>query len=406
MDFKLKKILIDFGIRYTKVGFINDSEPMKIIQTPSLINIDEYFQDKSNSKNVLSFKRNSIKKILELEEFASHIINDILQIYKLDNKYAYYCYILYDLDLKENFNDVYTSFIKYIFETFSFITSIKIIPKKIFPVFVSGFYSGIILNSGYSYSTITVVNNGLCVFSTRIEYCSCYMQKVLFNLILEDIKNGKNGNKLDEKNLEILKKNIIQYMDDFMVRISYILNKKLSNEYKQITSNEESNETNEKESYSKIGFYPNVPLIKIDFNTRIFIGEKLFEENNKNNLAYLILKTLAENVPCEIRRKIGSNIILSGGLTMIEGFYQRFLDEINYISENNNEFIKLKGIKNDLRINKIIYPRNILTWVGASLFLSYNKINFPGNEINRENKNTEKKIDDDELNKIFENLRI
>ena len=400
-DLKIKKILIDFGIRYTKVGFIKDSEPMKIIQTPSIINIDEYFKEKSDTKNVLSFKKNSFKKILELEEFASHIINDILQIYKLDNKYTYYCYILCDLDLKEDFNDVYISFIKYIFETFSFIASIKIIPKKIFPVFVSGFYSGIILNSGYSSSTITVVNNGLCVFSTKIEYCSCYMQKVLYNLIIEDIKNGKKGNKLDEKNLEILKKNIIKYMDDFMVRISYILNKKLSNEYKQI-SKEENNESNEKENFAKIGFYPDVPLFKIDFNTRIFIGEKLFEENNKNNLAYLILKTLAENVPCEIRKKIGSNIILSGGLTMLEGFYQRFSDEINYISENNNEFKRLKGIKNDLRINKIIYPRNILTWVGASLFLSFNKANFPGNEINRENK----KIDDEELYRTFENLRI
>jgi actin-related protein len=190
-------------------------------------------------------------------------------------------------------------------------------------------------------------------------------------------------------------------MDDFMVRISYILNKKLSNEYKHL-SGEETNETNEKENFAKIGFYPDVPLFKIGFNTRIFIGEKLFEENSKNNLAYLILKTLAENVPCEIKKKIGSNIILSGGLTMLEGFYQRFSDEINYISNNNNEFKMLNGIKNDLRINKIIYPRNILSWVGASLFLSFNKVNFPGNEINRENK----KIDDDELNKIFENLRI
>ena len=401
MDIKYKKILIDFGIRYTKVGFITDSEPMKIIQTPSVLNIDEYFKEKSDSKSVLCFKRNSLKKILELEEFASYIINDILQIYKLDNKYTYYCYILYDLDLKENFKDVYTSFIRYIFDTFSFIASIKIIPKKIFPVFVSGFYSGIILNCGYSYSSITVVNNGLCVFSKRVEYCSCYMQKTLYNLIVEDIHKGKNGNKLDEKNFDIVKKNIIKYMDDFMVRISYILNKKLSNEYKHL-SGEETNETNEKENFAKIGFYPDVPLFKIGFNTRIFIGEKLFEENSKNNLAYLILKTLAENVPCEIKKKIGSNIILSGGLTMLEGFYQRFSDEINYISNNNNEFKILNGIKNDLRINKIIYPRNILSWVGASLFLSFNKVNFPGNEINRENK----KIDDDELNKIFENLRI
>ena len=40
MDIKIKKILIDFGIRYTKVGFINESEPIKILETPSLINIE------------------------------------------------------------------------------------------------------------------------------------------------------------------------------------------------------------------------------------------------------------------------------------------------------------------------------------------------------------------------------
>ena len=407
MDIKIKKILIDFGIRYTKVGFINESEPIKILETPSLINIEEYLEEKSDSENALSFINNSFKKKLEIEEFATRIINDILQIYKLDNKYTNYCYILFDLDLKENFHDIFTSFIKYIFETFSFISSIKIIPKKIFPVFVSGFHSGIILNSGYSYSTITVVNNGLCVISKKIGYCSCDMQKALYNLILKDIKNGKCGNKFDQKNFELLKNNLIKYMDDFMVRISYILNKKLSQEYKQISSNEE--ESNEKENYAKIGFYNNVPTFKIDFNTRIFVGEKLFGENNEKNMAYLLLKTLLENVPCEIRKKIGSNIILSGGLTMLEGFFQRFSDEINFIMDNNNEFKKLRGIRNDLRVHKIIYPRNILSWVGASLFLGSNKVNFPGNEINREIKENniiEKKIDNDELNKIFANLRI
>ena len=39
---------------------------------------------------------------------------------------------------------------------------------KIFPIFVSGFYSGIVLNCGYSFSTVTVVNNGLCVISKKI----------------------------------------------------------------------------------------------------------------------------------------------------------------------------------------------------------------------------------------------
>ena len=403
-----KIIIIDFGIRYTKVGFGGESEPIKILQTPSLINLEEYFEEESEKSNILSFLKTTAHKRLEIEEFASYIINDVLHLYKSDIKYTFYCYILFDLDLKENFRDIFSSFVKYIYETFTFIASIKIIPKQIFPIFVSGFYSGIILNCGYSFSSITIVNNGLEVINKKIGNGSCDMQKILYNIIINDVKQGKNGNKIDENNFEILKKNLVKYMDDLMVRITYILNKKVSNEYKQINSSEEAKE---KEVYTKIGFYGDIPIFKIDFNTRIILGEKLFGENNENNLAYLMLKTLAENVPCEIRKKIGSNIILSGGLTMLEGFYQRFLDEINFIVDNNKEFIKLKGIRNYLRVHKIIYPRNILNWVGASLFFGINKNNYPGNEINREIHDNEKKIenkkiDEDELNKIFDNLKI
>ena len=406
----IKKIIIDFGINYTKVGFGGESEPIKILKTPSLINLEEFFQEKSDNINILSYLKSSSPKKLEIEELAANIINDTLQLYKSDQKYIYHCYVLFDLDLKESFSDIFAAFIKYIFESFLFISSIKIIPKNIFPVFVSGFYSGIILNCGYTFSTVTVVNNGLCVISKKIGYGSCDMQKMLYNIIINDVKNGNNGNKFDEKKLEILQKNIIQYMDDIMVRISYILNRKVSQEYKQqINSGEE---VKEKEVLTKIGFYYDLPLFKIDFNTRIIVGEKLFGENNENNFAYIVLKTLAENVPCEIRKKIGSNIILSGGLTMLEGFYQRFLDEINFIADNNREFLRLKGIRKDLRVHRIIYPRNILTWVGASLFFGINRNNFPGNEINREVKEdgekkiVNKKIDNDELNKLFDNLKI
>jgi hypothetical protein len=44
------------------VGFINESEPIKILQTPSLINIEEYLEEKLDSKNALSFINNSFKK--------------------------------------------------------------------------------------------------------------------------------------------------------------------------------------------------------------------------------------------------------------------------------------------------------------------------------------------------------
>ena len=126
----------------------------------------------NNSSNIqkyhiLSYLKSSSPKKLEIEELAANIINDTLQLYKSDQKYIYHCYVLFDLDLKESFSDIFAAFIKYIFESFLFISSIKIIPKNIFPVFVSGFYSGIILNCGYTFSTVTVVNNGLCVISKK-----------------------------------------------------------------------------------------------------------------------------------------------------------------------------------------------------------------------------------------------
>ena len=91
---------------------------------------------------------------------------------------------------------------------------------------------------------------------------------------------------------------------------------------------------------------------------------------------------------------------------MLNGFFQRFVDEINYIV-NNQEFLRLKGIKDDLHVHKIIYPRNILTWVGASLFLNFNNLNFEGNEINRkENDVMDNDLIETEISTLLDNLRI
>ena len=189
-------------------------------------------------------------------------------------------------------------------------------------------------------------------------------------------------------------------MDDILVRISYIMNKKVSNEYKKEL------DAKKKVTYSKVSYYDDLNPFHISFDTRIIVGEKLFGENSEENLAYIVLKTLLENVPCEIRRKIGSNIILSGGLTMLNGFYQRFVDEISFVMNNNPEFLRLKGIKDDLHVHKIIFPRNILTWVGASLFMNFNNINFSENEINRGEKIENKDLVETELINLIDSLRI
>ena len=397
MEVKTKKIIIDFGVRFTKVGFEGDSEPRKILATPSLVNLEDYFEEKTTNYNILSYLKNSLETKLQIEEFACYIINDVLQIFKTDSKFKLICIILFDLDLKDNFKEIYLSFIKYIYETFPFISSIKIIPKNIFPVFVSGFFSGIILNSGYLFTTVTVVNNGLSAYSKKIGLGACDIQKMLFNMILND-KKGMEIVRISEQ--ESFKKNLVKHIDDILIRVSYIMNKTVSEEYKKTE--------NLKEMYSNVSFYEDLPAFNISFKSRIIVGERLFGENSEENLAYIILKTILEKVPCEIRRKIGSNIILSGGLTMLNGFYKRFLDEISFIVNNNPEFLRLKGIKDDLHVHKIIFPRNILTWVGASLFLNLNNTNFEGNEINRnENEeNVNKDTIETELVSLLDNLRI
>ena len=217
-------------------------------------------------------------------------------------------------------------------------------------------------------------------------------------MILND-KKGMEIVRVSEQ--EKFKKKLVKHMDDIVVRVSYIMNKKVSEEYKQ------SLKENQKETYSNVSFYNDLPAFNISFKSRVIAGERLFGGNNEENLAYLVLKTLLEKVPCEIRKKIGSNIILSGGLTMLNGFYKRFVDEINYVVNNNPEFLRLKGIKDDLHVHKIIFPRNILTWVGASLFLNLNNISFEGNEINRnENENTDNKDTiETELVSLLDNLR-
>ena len=400
MEVKSKKIIIDFGVGFTKVGFEGDSEPRKIIPTPSLVNLEDFFEEKTKNFNVLSYLKNTPESKLEIEEFACYIINDVLQIFKTDSKFKLICIILFDLDLKENLKEIYLSFIKYIYETFPFISSIKVIPKNIFPVFVSGIFSGIILNSGYLFSTITVVNNGLSVYSKKVGLGSCDLQKMLYNIILNDKVGIENIRPIDEVNF---KKKLIKYIDDILVRVSYIMNKKVSDEYKQVYKKEEK-----RLNYS-INFYEDLPIFNMSFNSRIIVGEKLFGANSEDNLAYLVLKILLEKVPCEIRRKVGSNIILSGGITMLNGFYQRFVEEIDFIANNNQEFTRLKGIKGDLHVHKIIFPRNILTWVGASLLMNFNDINFAGNEISRNENEEKEKVEKNleaELVDLLDNLRI
>jgi actin-related protein len=62
-----------------------------------------------------------------------------------------------------------------------------------------------------------------------------------------------------------------------------------------------------------------------------------------------------------------------------------------------NEFEELTNLKDVLRFHKIIFARNCLTWIGASLLTNFDKTNFKQMGVTKE----EYEINSELLDKIL-----
>ena len=363
-------IIIDLGIKIKKIGISKEPEPRKIIPTPELFHTDNYLNSSNKFENILFYKKNFQEIKLKIEEFVDYIIVYVLQLKKPILEHYNSCLILIDFNTIKHFRFFYEKFISCLL-SYKEISIIRIAPKNIFPIFVSGYGSGIIFNGGYLFSNISIINNGVCIFNKEIPIGISYLEKQFKNMILSD---NYSMREILPEDLNSFKNNLNLYIEDILIKNCVIVNKKISNQLL-----DDSSKLVGDDNYSLIDEYKNLLPFKISFVKRVLIGEKLFDEK-EGNISYEVLKILLNKVPCEIKRKICSNIILSGGMCMLLGFYQRFIDEINEFLLNE-EFQRLNTIKNDIKIHKIIYPRNCLCWVGASLVSNFENVNFSNREI-------------------------
>ena len=369
---KTKAIIIDFGLKYTKVGFAQESEPRKILQTPQLFNLNSYFADKVKNANIFLHQSDTIEAKLKIEEFIYYVVHFVLQLKKELREKNYTCVLLIDYGTVGKFRIIY-EYLASCLLNYSVISKINVASKHIFPVFTTGFASGLILHCGYTHSTITVVNNGVSIFNKEIPIGSSLLAKQYKEAIIADTKALDNISQVEMKDFSNALDN---YMDDIFVRTALIVSKKLSYE---IASNDKKIKGSN--DYTKVIGYNDIKDFKISFANRIFIGEGLFDDIKGINLAYEVLYVLNNNTPCEIKRKIASNIILSGGMTMLFGFFRRFNEEIMYLLNNDKEFNLLGVMKDIVKVHKIIFPRNCLAWIGASLFMNFNSTNISEREI-------------------------
>lgn len=58
---------------------------------------------------------------------------------------------------------------------------------------------------------------------------------------------------------------------------------------------------------------------------------------------------------------------------MIPGFKKRLQQEIYHSIENCDEYNSMDYIKKYIKIEKCIYPSNLLTWIGASMLACLNE---------------------------------
>mmetsp|Transcript_30042 Transcript_30042/g.53274 ORF Transcript_30042/g.53274 Transcript_30042/m.53274 type:complete len:248 (+) Transcript_30042:351-1094(+) len=107
--------------------------------------------------------------------------------------------------------------------------------------------------------------------------------------------------------------------------------------------------------------------ITIAFRDRIAPAQVLFGtlESDSPNIAASLLKALQKS-DIDLRSKLASNIIVSGGIAMLPGFIQRFYEEIIKLLDSD-EFASLKPLSANFRIVETPFPRNLLSWIGGSI---------------------------------------
>lgn len=424
---KVSTIVIDLGLKLTKVGYGAESEPRSIIKTPMFFDYEKYMvQDTqkhfketekserkysgvfnntaSSSTSLLAYKKDIKILRMEIEEFVYTIFYTILQLKKQQRDKNFSCLLAVDFYISKHLQDVYELLVKNIFENPQ-ITLVKLVPKAILPIFATGYSSGIMIDVGYLFTTICPINNGFPYMDKCITLSigTQELERTIKRFITED--NGINTSKTKIKNVEQFSTNIIQYLDDLVVRSALCLNKKMSNLIKDTIE-----ESRIKNDFSKVDFYKDVQDFQLNLLSRIKLGEKFFGdvEEEEFNIAYSLLEVISK-IPNEDRKKLCQNILICGGGSMITGFYKRLVDEVNSLLEidqtKHSAFSELHLIKNYIKFHKVIFPRNCLTWIGGSLISNYEKISMKNLTITKEDIDNEIQTKISPVAKILNNFK-
>ena len=101
--------------------------------------------------------------------------------------------------------------------------------------------------------------------------------------------------------------------------------------------------------------------------TRADAAETLFARDGEGRtIASAFLDALLA-CPVDTRPVVVQNVVLAGGTTMLAGFQERFEAEVAALAAKpGGEYSKLQGVLRKISFTSPGFPRNCVSWAGAS----------------------------------------
>ncbi len=104
--------------------------------------------------------------------------------------------------------------------------------------------------------------------------------------------------------------------------------------------------------------------IYINYYENFKVGDYLFEDSS--NVSFEFLLFLLE-IPNHLRNYLINNIVPVGGFCLINKFFLRFKEELEYFVKENEKFSKQfnKSFIENFNFINNKYPSNLINWAGG-----------------------------------------
>jgi len=88
----------------------------------------------------------------------------------------------------------------------------------------------------------------------------------------------------------------------------------------------------------------------------------------ERSIARLALEALLK-CPIDARAQVASRIVLAGGVSMLQGFQNRFMQDLKFLCSTNSRFSQLANlVENKAQVANLQFTGNTLPWVGGSAY--------------------------------------